>query len=347
MSRRHNANHSTLSIPLSGAIVPTPSTSHNHLGMISHNKRLSLRTRLVLFLLGLALATSIFSILYNLRHPSLSPTIQFVGDKVLADVNPNELSDGCSAPKQHDNDHKSFGMPLVASWRSFPPEMELGYERLVTRIQPLFASTSGFYIMGDDMSKIDCINPEAHIYPFKDMHITVATFRTKNDKLPAKREDVEAIKQFSKDVLQKASRRPDWPEEGSKLRIQPLAIKLGNKNAIILWNEMTGNMDRMRGCIQKEMEAARSQITDVTFKGMIDSSLASYDIPPIVHSTFIRFWRKPSNPEILMHTFNEERLVDVIPAEFEVGTDSVQLIYEDTICMHIDREEDHVLWKAD
>lgn len=265
-------------------------------------------------------------------------------DGFLNDVNPALLSEKCQN-EGHINNDESFGLPLTASWRKFPPSIKSGYEKLVEKILPCFASTSGYTTLNNH---INCINPEAHIYPFEDLHITVATFRTKDTQSPSTNEvdriEVDRIKQISKNLLQMASHRDEWPKPGSKLSIKPKAIKLGRKNAIILWEDTSGNLDKIRQCIRLEKERVE-RTQDLTN----DLGL-SLDIPTnIVHSTFLRLWTEyPLYPEKLIHTLNEEVSIDDMfgMEEFQVDTSSVKLIFEDTPCMHVDDDKDHVIWKA-
>ena len=70
-----------------------------------------------------------------------------------------------------------FGLVLVMAWRLFTYTMEEGYGNLASRTLSCFSSTDGMGVdgSGEGDEKND---PIAHVYPFEDLHVTVATFRT-------------------------------------------------------------------------------------------------------------------------------------------------------------------------
>lgn len=297
-------------------------------------------------------------------------------DSFLDGVNPALLTDGCRQTNLDSNaddydSSSSFGLPLVISWRSFPPEMESAYRELVSRILPAFTATSGYLTddngVGGDINdsgnndNLVCNHPEAHIFPFEDLHITVATFRTKSTPLPTitnnrnENNDADAaqkIRQFCIEVIQNASTNTNWPKEGSKLRLKPKAIRMSRKNAIILWEDTSGNMEVMRHILKEQMKISISSSSDMGMGDILDSGLA-FDVPPIVHSTFLRLWKVPlSNPKLLLESFSNSEegkssLMDILlPLEFEVDVgSSVTLVHETTPCMHVDYHRDEtILW---
>mmetsp|Transcript_17827 Transcript_17827/g.38556 ORF Transcript_17827/g.38556 Transcript_17827/m.38556 type:complete len:376 (+) Transcript_17827:38-1165(+) len=280
----------------------------------------------------------------NSTTQRMPPPGELEGDPLLHGVDPASLTESCRDDDrldrgENDVDGSSFGLPLVVAWRKFPPSVEAAYRDLVGRISPSLGGTSGFVVDGGGGN--DCKGPAAHVYPFEDLHVTVATFRARNDPAPANGNDVRTIKQFCVDVTQKASEREQWPREGSKLLLRPREVRLSHKNAIILWEESSGNLDAMRRCIEEEMREALSKISSGERK-VVDAHL-SFDVPPIVHSTFLRFWAAPSDPRSILETFSGEVSADILGSEFEVDTSSVALVFEDSPCMHVGHDET-ILW---
>ncbi|KAL7554362.1 hypothetical protein ACHAWF_017795 [Thalassiosira exigua] len=229
----------------------------------------------------------------------------FSGDPYLLHADPGALRDGRYEKREGDG---SFGLPLVVAWRAFPTELESAYRVLASRLSACFAATTGF---GNDPRAAD---PEAHIYPFGDLHITVATFRTLFDPAPT-RERAERIKRLGAGVVERATKRDDWPRDNGeakvKLRLRPKEVRLGEKNAITLWEEATGNLDAMRSCLKQEMEIMDS------INGM------AFSVPNIVHSTIMRFWKRQSDPERLKHLFKDRTLLDILPTQVEVVSNAI------------------------
>lgn len=277
------------------------------------------------------------------------PSIQdsFVEDPYLTGVYPKDLGEGYY---ERGKLNGTFGLPLVAAWRSFPTSLESAYQGLVGKVSSCFVSTSGF-----DADSNGCTDePEAHIYPFADLHITVAAFRTLFDPAPDNNEHAEAIKKFCAEVVENSTKRDGWPKGSGDskvmLLLRPKEIRLGKKNAIILWEETTGNLEAMRLCLKEEMEAQQNS----KFGSNDEDPLSgvSLIVPDIVHTTFIRFWkginsnegRSPSNPETIRQAFKGNVLLDLLPNEVDMESNA-KLVCEDTPCMHVSDDDSHVLWK--
>lgn len=260
----------------------------------------------------------------------------FSCDPYLRGIDPRALRDGVY---EEGDVSRAFGLPLVAAWRSFPPSMESAYQKIVNRVAPCFDSTTGHETGG----RCKDAEPEAHIYPFQDLHVTIATFRSllANPPCPSNADDAERIKAFCVKVAERSTKRDGWPIGGSNspkiLRLRPKEMRLGKTNAYILWEETTGNLEAMRHCLAREMES--HQPSD------LDPAL-SWSVPNIVHSTFMRFWGCPSNPQLIRELFDGNDLVDMLPAEVVVET-NIKLACETVPCMHIAYDEFHVLWKED
>ena len=255
----------------------------------------------------------------------------FVGDHHLAGVDPKTLRDGHYSHEHQADESGLFGLPLVAAWRSLPPSFESSYSEFVRKIAASFTSTTGYRHQTSE-SKNDEDNPEAHIFPFADLHVTLVTFRTLLDPKPA---DSDRLKRFCASVVENASKRDGWPKD-AKLKLKPKEIRVFKKNAIILFEESTGKFAAMRACVKEEMEA-----TDST---EFDSELTWF-VPNIIHSTVIRFWKSPSNPELVKQVFEDSSLINVLPSEIEVDANAT-LACEDIPCMHISDDDFHVAWRG-
>ena len=238
----------------------------------------------------------------------------FEEDPYLVGISPEALQVGVYKRTGVVN-NTSFGLPLVSCWRSFPTSMEEPYRMLISKTASCLETK------------------EAHLYPFDDLHVTIATFRSLLDpNPPTTDEDAESIKQFCVNVMASASKRNGWPTKGSNFfLLKPKEIRLHKKNAIILWEETTGNLESMRKCLKEEMEAR-------------DNIITHFSVPNIVHSTILRFWKCPCKPEMIIQAFKESNLIDILPVEIDVQP-NVKLVCEDIPCMHINDDEHHVLWK--
>lgn len=267
----------------------------------------------------------------------------FAGDPYLVGIESKAVRHGVY---ESERSNRKFGLPLVTGWRSFPTSMESAYRVMVARLSPCFVSSTGYKT--DSKGCQD--ETEAHIYPFEDLHVTVATFRSSLDPCPSNNERAEAIKKFCASVMENATKREGWPKAKAgdkskiKLCLQPKEVRLGKKNAYILWEEKTGNLEAMRLCLKEEMEAQQFSQRGVNGVDPVADSDLAFFVPNIVHSTFIRFWKCPSNPDILKQTFKESGLLDILPILVDLDSNA-KLVYETTPCMHINDDEYHVLWK--
>ena len=276
------------------------------------------------------------------QEMSFSQVDFFEADPYLAGIDPDYLQEGFY--EEQSTSRATFGLPLVAAWRSFPPSMESAYRSMAERAAMCFPTTSG-YAKGNGCKD----EPDAHIYPFEDLHVTIATFRSLLDPIPPNMNDEksEYTKNMCINIVNNATTREDWPEgsENSKVKLclQPKEIRLFKKNAIILWEETTGNLEAMRICLKKEMEAQQSMKCGINEMNLLSDT---FSVPNIVHSTFIRFWKCTSNPDMLMQMIKESTFLDFMPAEVEVNANAT-LVCESTPCMHINDDAYHVLWRDD
>mmetsp|Transcript_15798 Transcript_15798/g.31580 ORF Transcript_15798/g.31580 Transcript_15798/m.31580 type:complete len:309 (-) Transcript_15798:1766-2692(-) len=275
--------------------------------------------------------------------------LEFEADPDLNNVNPSSLRDGIYQVDVNGSaEHPlRFGLPVVAGWRSFPSSLEPSYNELATDALECFTATTGFRVSGE------VSEPEAHIYPFEDLHVTVVTFRPLLK--PKSTEEVDAIKKFCWRVADGAVRRRDWPksidgEVSPKLCFRMKQIRLGKRNAILKWEELTGNLNIMRRCLREELEAQKRmhnmQNGRIGGDGADALSQLTLTVPDLVHSTFIRFWKAPSMPGKIQLMFEKARKDRILHAKIDVDL-NIKLVCEDIPCMHIPVDYDHVLWGLD
>mmetsp|Transcript_32824 Transcript_32824/g.55826 ORF Transcript_32824/g.55826 Transcript_32824/m.55826 type:complete len:271 (-) Transcript_32824:277-1089(-) len=263
----------------------------------------------------------------------------FAEDPHLSGADPKDLRDGCYETGELTS--LNFGLFLVAAWRSFPTSLEPSYRVLAGKVASFFASTTGYETGRQESSN----EPEAHIYPFADLHMTVATFHTLLDPAPANEKHAAAVKKFCTDVIERSSKRDGWPKE-TKLRLRPKDLVVGKKNVIILWQETTGNMEAMRHCIKEELESRQESKSAAGMeKALAGGSLF---FPNIVHCTFMRFWKgiESFNPDVLRKAVKDIDLLEIFGDEIEVDS-NVKLVCEDTPCMHISDDASRILWSED
>ncbi len=275
--------------------------------------------------------------------------LAFEADPCLNNVDPSSLRDGIYQVNSNGNSGHQlrFGLPVVAGWRSFPLSLQPSYKELATDALGCFTATTGFGVSGE------VSEPEAHIYPFEDLHVTVVTFRPLLK--PKSSEEVEATKKFCWRIADGAVRRRDWPksndgEESPKLCFRMKQIRLGKRNAILKWEELTGNLNIMRRCLREELEAQKRilnmQKGRIGGDGADSLSQMTLTVPDLVHSTFIRFWKAPSNPEKIQHVFEKVSKGRILQAKIDIDL-NIKLVCEDVPCMHIPVDHDHVIWGLD
>ena len=101
----------------------------------------------------------------NLSDNLMAPTNNFGEDPYLVGISPEALQVGVYKRTGVVN-NTSFGLPLVSCWRSFPTSMEEPYRMLISKIASCLETK------------------EAQFYPFDDLHVTIATFRSLLDPNP-------------------------------------------------------------------------------------------------------------------------------------------------------------------
>jgi hypothetical protein len=226
----------------------------------------------------------------------------------------------------------SFGLVCVAGW---PPceSMRKSYKNFVLAVRGCFEDND---VQGS--------TAPVYIYPFESLHVTVATFsRTSFKNL----EHQEVRTEYAKKVVMAAAEDANWPKHPLELQIDNAQI--GDHAGILLWKETTGRLDMLRECIRKASsmvlkEVVSADISAAQLHAMQDM-LRGITIPPIVHSTFLRFYKTPVSPaRMVQEKFCErvvKRLLDLYPKTLSAL--SVALVCEYSPYMHIPYDKQHVL----
>jgi hypothetical protein len=176
--------------------------------------------------------------------------------------------------------------------------------------------------------------------------VTVATLHSINQQPPG--ELVDDIKQAQitnawKNVMERASKMPEWPKHSLKLRLD--SAQIGSRAGILLWKESTGGLASMRECIQRASHQSLRDDEDGLFSDNNNVSIDTLVIPSIVHSTFLRFYQTPSTPAATVRSRFQKivvpRLHDFFPQDITVST--ATLVCERAPFMHIPFDSRHVL----
>jgi hypothetical protein len=234
------------------------------------------------------------------------------GEGFLADSDVATLASHDEQPSTS----SSFGIILVANW---PPPIEVlqdGYQELVDATRTCFA--------GADQDA-------CYYYPVSCLHVTVATFHSfKSNEIadPTEQETfvescVDGLNQALADFLAASSSA----SSSSCWELRPQSAELHNGAAVILWEEITGGLNRFR----QELRhcAACTSVSPQFF------------VPDIVHSTYLRFARVPQMTvkQDALTRYNETvaPLLQQSPhwrAVKSIPTDSIRLVVERGHYMH-------------
>mmetsp|Transcript_46841 Transcript_46841/g.114236 ORF Transcript_46841/g.114236 Transcript_46841/m.114236 type:complete len:295 (-) Transcript_46841:1102-1986(-) len=268
-----------------------------------------------------------------------------------------------------------FGLVLVTGWRFDQELIQRPYtSRLLEKIQSCFDSED--LVVGEglgipsssslpspsspDKTRADDCDvdhrPAVYLYPPEHLHITVATFARpcpkKDSKYFCQNKDfnVEEFQRKYKDLIIQASHDEDWPSEPMKFVVQN--VRIATKAGIILWDDITGGITKIRNCLRKASEKTGIEIED---------------IPNIIHTTFMRYDSVPTTPYHIVQERFESNVVPHIQQLFssdsqpgkhtsssstsmtrmddtiEFVADNIKLVSESSPYMHVDADEEHVL----
>ena len=181
--------------------------------------------------------------------------------------------------------------------------------------------------------------PRVYIYSPECLHITVATLHRFD--VPTTPKERGLMQKIYTDLFQRAAKRPNWPPKGGKMRFAVDSTRIGEKAGILLWKETTGNLQKIRDCVAEEHAASYDDIVQAVGA----ESANSFQIPNIVHSTFMRFAGVPKTDWDEMQTKFadvQRKVTGELFGDLVVETDVVRLACERRPYMHIPCDEEHV-----
>jgi hypothetical protein len=232
------------------------------------------------------------------------------------------------------NDGEYFGLVLVAGWPP-DPSFHQPYLKFLNLVRECFDEDDWKEKMTmttktkTSMSKL----PAVYLYPTMHIHVTIATFApTERQQGSDKNADADVehlqFQQTYLSIVNEASRRPDWPKEPIQLAIR--STQLGSKAGILLWDDTSGGISKMRQCI-KQVAAGRN--------------IDIWGIPDIIHSTFLRFAKVPHT---IGHLVQERYQSKVTPQVQNIFQQSLpvkvcKLVIESSPYMHVPDDDNHVL----
>lgn len=247
------------------------------------------------------------------NRPRDGPATNFEADPLVAYLVQPELVE-----------EETFGLGVIAGW---PPQhdMQTYYDTFRSHVQACF----------DDVDTQHFSCPNVYLYPSSVLHVTVATLHPNTPNIP---DPHGHILSAWTNVLHAASELDEWPTQPLQLVID--SAQIGTRAGILLWKETTGGMDAMRRCLRATTNKLRWQLESV---GMDDPE-RFLSIPPIVHSSFLRFRQIPTTPgPVVQQRFQENvvsRLPQLFPDTLEIST--CKLICERRPYMHIPHNNDNV-----
>lgn len=183
---------------------------------------------------------------------------------------------------------------------------------------------------------IDLLNSAVYIHPPCCLHVTVATLHgfTNRSKGVGVRENL--LRNWS-DVMAKASRREYWPTSALQLKLK--SSQIGKSAGILLWEETTGGLDRMRECIRCEAHDQRAKLEAAGI------DVETLTIPNIVHSSFLRFRSMPQTTGEDMQSKFRELVVPQLGNIFSrsLPVTVARFVNESIPYMHIPCDDETVL----
>ena len=270
-------------------------------------------------------------------RPRDPPATTFEADPVLDDITP--VGDSTTTPISPPPPTKPyFGLTLVTNWPPPTKELVQPYNTFLQSIRECF-----------DPSDLEGDAPSVYLYDGAYLHVTVATL---HPVLPRRQllsepqgtpdndpEYYENLEETWKNFVSSARSRSDWPTV--PLRFEIDSCQIGTKAGILLWKETTGGLAQIRSCLKEE--AAKTNVSSPRGGG---GEIRIHSIPPIVHSTFLRFRRAPlntngENVQSKMSAVVMPKLKDTF--HYTIIARDVKLACERIPYMHITNHPEYIL----
>jgi hypothetical protein len=252
-------------------------------------------------------------------HPHLPPPILRDGPATVFEADPKvcDIFLGC-------NDGKYFGLVLVAGWPP-DPSFHKQYQEFLSLVRECFDE--------DDLTTTKTRtsgSPSVYLYPSMHIHVTIATFAPSERQGSEKDVAVDHL-EFQRTYLslvEEASQLPDWPKTPIQLTIR--STQLGSKAGILLWDDTSGVISKIRQCIKQTASMNKISI---------------WSIPDIIHSTFLRFTKAPKTQGHLAQARYQSKVVPQVRNIFEqpFPANVCKLVIERTPYMHVPEDDYHVI----
>lgn len=268
-----------------------------------------------------------------------------------------------------------FGLVLVTGWRFDQELIRRPYSSLLRHVVECFDPQDLVGSGSPDTTSQTQLSSESsavYLYPPEHLHITVATFARPSPKQENKHYrrdgfDVDEFQDTYKNLLSRAAQSSDWPTEPMKFVVK--SVSIGSKAGIILWEDITGGITKIRSCLRQAASGTTFQNTcnDDTTDDTTSTCtpIEIEDVPNIIHTTFLRFQSVPTTP---YHVVQERFLTKVKPCIVEIFSvpsnesssslssspaqastktllvaDTVKLVCESSPYMHVPHDENHIL----
>lgn len=253
------------------------------------------------------------------HRPRDGPAVSFEADPLVADLVKGLAEGTWRHPGQ------KFSLFMAIGWPPVSTNFEAPYNRFRKAVEACFDN-------GDRSGEEAAV----YFYPFRSLHVTAATVFRPGSAPPSASDQVRITKVWIK-IVQSAAALDSWPR--APIELVANSTQIGKRAGIILWRDVTGGVAAIRQSLRAAVSESKVELEAV---GLTTLDL---DIPPIVHSTFLRFYRKPSTPgETVQQRFSDgvsSKLQDFFPSP--VRAVSCKLLNERTPCMLIPHTNDHVL----
>ncbi len=174
-----------------------------------------------------------------------------------------------------------YGINLAFGW-PLPSEYKKTYEELAYKLQK--------------------IEPNTYIYPYSQTHITVLTIVNFKAHLDPSVEELRELRKINTDIIEQLA------DMFENLKLKPFIIDVGppilsRKAAFLPILNETGQVLMIRKRAVDRLSKLRKQHAD-------DSDIKKYlpetiKFPNIIHSTFLRFSKRPSNEKAFLEMFEK------------------------------------------
>ena len=240
-------------------------------------------------------------------------------------------------PKVNDiflcKDGDYYGLVLVAGW---PPDesggfiMDNPYSKFLQQVRKCFDPEDLQPTNNENNNNI----PAVYLYPSRCIHVTIATFARPEKKMDSTNNmtDYTEFERVHQSIVEEASKLPNWPTT-KPIELVIKSTQLGSQAGILLWDDLSGGIDKIRQCLQQVVAKQRKNIK-------------IHAIPNIIHSTFLRFTQNiPQSKGQHIQQKYQQNVLKNIKTIFtkSILAKTVKLVRESTPYMHIPDDKHHVL----